>query len=500
MSNSKRNNLDTRILKTRILKFLQNSFDDFYEHTIAADKQGVLTWISESYWKFLGLTESPVGKHITEIIPNSYLPQVIASGKPVLLDVLYIRNQWVLVSAVPLINEKKQIEGAFAFVATDNPTSAKPLLAKYNRLQSEVRNSKHYQNERSSRYQLSQIAGQSEALRNVKHQIRQAARFDISVLITGETGTGKELFAHALHNLSDRADKPFVSINVAAIPDTLIEAEFFGVAPGAFTGAKKEGRPGKIEIAQDGTLFLDEIGDMPLTVQSKLLRVLQEKEFEKVGSNAVQQTNVRIVAATSRDLLQMVSKGEFRADLYYRLSAMPIHLPSLRERMEDIELLCERIIDECCERLGVATKELTEDAVQLLRSHNWPGNVRELYNVIERACIMNEKATQISGSSFRDIFTSNLIRHEELASTTSAPSFNLEKSNKTETRLTSGQLTLKEQIKLTERNAILNAIEACHGNRSLAAKKLGISRAALYQKLDSLGLNLPEKDEIKRLE
>lgn len=480
---------DTRILRTRILKFLQHSFDDFYEHTIAADKKGILTWMSESYCEFLGLKESPVGKHITDIIPNSYLPQVIASGKPVLLDVLYIRNQWVLVSAVPLLNEHKEVEGAFAFVATDTPSTAKPLLAKYNRLQSEVRNSKHYQSERSSRYQLSQIAGQSEALKTVKHQIRQAARFDISVLLTGETGTGKELFAHALHNLSDRADKPFVSINVAAIPDTLIEAEFFGVAPGAFTGAKKEGRPGKIEIAQDGTLFLDEIGDMPLPLQSKLLRVLQEKEFEKVGSNAVQATNVRIVAATSRDLLQMVSMGEFRADLYYRLSAMPIHLPTLRERMEDIELLSERILDECCERLGVATKELTEDALMLLRSHDWPGNVRELYNVIERACIMNEKASHISSKGFRDVFSNILIRHEELRPPKAlVPARTPEAVIQTDTDDTFTG-SLKEQIRQAERRAILHALRQCGGHKTRAAQQLGISRAALYQKLEILQIN-----------
>lgn len=483
--------VDTHILKTRTLKFLQHSFDDFYEHTIAADKHGILTWMSEGYWKFLGLTENPVGKHITDIIPNSYLPQVIASGKPVLLDVLYIRNQWVLVSAVPLLNEKKEIEGAFAFVATDNPSTAKPLLAKYNRLQSEVRQPTHTHTHRNSRYQLSQIAGQSEALRTVKHQIRQAARFDISVLLTGETGTGKELFAHALHNLSDRANNPFVSINVAAIPDTLIEAEFFGVAPGAFTGAKKEGRPGKIEIAQNGTLFLDEIGDMPLALQSKLLRVLQEKEFEKIGSNAVQKTNVRIVAATSRDLLHMVSVGEFRADLYYRLSAMPIHLPSLRERMEDIESLSERIIDECCERLGVSTKELTEDALILLRSHNWPGNVRELYNVIERACIMNEKATHISSKGFRDVFTSNLIRHEEfdLRKTHQQLPNNASSVGMPEKTAHDTRLSLKQHIQLAEHNAILHSLKECRGNRTQAAKLLGISRASLYKKMEALSIN-----------
>ncbi|KEA63985.1 Sigma-54 dependent transcriptional regulator [Marinobacterium lacunae] len=472
----------SKVVRERFFSYLQRAFETFYQDTIAVDRQGIINWISDDYCRFLGLSEPPLGRHITDVIPGSYVPQVLASGEPVLLDLLQIRNQWVLVSVIPLHNEAGEIEGAFGFVATDSRSGMKSLLEKYNLLQREVRNANRFRDARSARYQLSQIAGQSDAMRLVKEQIRQAARFDVSVLLTGETGTGKELFAHALHDLSARVDKPFVSINVAAIPETLIEAEFFGVAPGAFTGAKKEGRPGKLEIAADGTLFLDEIGDMPLALQSKLLRVLQEREFERVGSNEVQRTDVRIVAATSRNLLEMVESGEFRADLYYRLSAMPIHLPALRDRLSDLEALCERILDECCTRLGLSIKVLSGDALTLLGRHSWPGNVRELYNVLERACILNEKSSYIGASALTVLLpgvSTGTVgeRNAERYTQSLAPGNSMN---------TPG-LTLKERLRLAEQHAISGALEQTGGNRSEAAKVLGISRAALYQKLGRTG-------------
>ncbi len=470
-------------LREHFLSFLQRSFETFYQDTIAVDRNGIINWISDDYYQFLGLTESPLGKHITDVIPGSYMPQVLATGEPVMLDLLSIRNQWVLVSVIPLQNEAGEIEGAFGFVATDSRSGMKPLLEKYNLLQREVRNANRFREGRSARYQLSQIAGQSATMRQVKEQIRQTARFDVSVLLTGETGTGKELFAHALHELSLRAEKPFVSINVAAIPETLIEAEFFGVAPGAFTGAKKEGRPGKLEIAADGTLFLDEIGDMPLALQTKLLRVLQEREFERVGSNKVQHTDVRIVAATSRNLLEMVETGEFRADLYYRISAMPIQLPALRERLDDMEALSERILDECCVRLGLITKSLMPDALDLLRSHDWPGNVRELYNVLERTCILNEGASYIDSRAILPLLP-------QVGATRAPPSSARVMPSESAQAVNRGGFNLKQRIQSAEEEVIKEAIVACGGNRSEAARLLGISRASLYQKLGKLGLSL----------
>ncbi|WP_432698232.1 sigma-54 interaction domain-containing protein [Marinobacterium sp. YM272] len=466
-------------VRERFLSFLQRSFETFYQDTIAVDRHGIVNWISDDYYQFLGLTESPLGKHITDVIPGSYMPQVLATGEPVMLDMLSIRNQWVLVSVIPLHNEAGEIEGAFGFVATDSRSGMKPLLEKYNLLQREVRNAGRFRDSRSARYQLSQIAGQSSAMRQVKEQIRQTARFDVSVLLTGETGTGKELFAHALHGLSLRADKPFVSINVAAIPETLIEAEFFGVAPGAFTGAKKEGRAGKLEIAEDGTLFLDEIGDMPLALQSKLLRVLQEREYERVGSNQVQHTDVRIVAATSRDLQEMVETGEFRADLYYRISAMPIHLPALRERLDDLEALSERILDECSVRLGMVTKTLTPGAIALLSGYDWPGNVRELYNVLERACILNENASYLDEGALL-----TLLPAVSAARKTPGPAPVPVQALVAES---GGSLSLRDRLRIAEREAIQDALLQTGGNRSEAARLLGISRASLYQKLSRMG-------------
>ncbi|WP_151702239.1 sigma-54 interaction domain-containing protein [Nitrincola alkalilacustris] len=462
-------------VRKKALTFLAESFEAFYEYAIAVDQQGVISWISDGYMDFLGLEMSPVGHHITDIIPNSYLPHVVTSGKPVFLDLLYIRSQWVVVSAIPLQDERGNIVGGFAFVAIESASHMKPLLAKYNVLQSQIRDVSRQVPTRNVRYQLSQIAGRSEALRTIKHQIRQAARYDISVLLTGETGTGKELFAHALHDLSERSGKPFISINVAAIPESLIEAEFFGVAPGAYTGAQKEGRPGKFEIAEGGTLFLDEIGDMPLVLQAKLLRALQEREFERIGSNKVQKADVRIVAATSRDLGEMVDEGEFRADLYYRLNGMPIHLPPLRERISDIEMLSERILDECAGRLGLLPKELTSGALDLLCHHDWPGNVRELYNVLERACILSENDNLIDITKIQDLLGPRL----------SKPRPPVEKVPEKPVMPTPSQppRPLKTQLQEAEAAAIDEALCHTRGNRSEAARLLGISRAALYEKL-----------------
>ncbi|MFA7506457.1 MAG: sigma 54-interacting transcriptional regulator, partial [Burkholderiaceae bacterium] len=207
-----------------------------------------------------------------------------------------------------------------------------------------------------------------------------------TVLLVGETGTGKELVAQAIHAASARASRPFIAINVAAIPETLLESEFFGVAPGAFTGAERRGRDGKLALADTGTLFLDEIADMPLALQAKLLRVLQEREFEPLGSNRMRQVDIRVIAATSVDLGRRVEEGRFRSDLYYRLNVLPIPLPPLRERRADLEALCEYLLEQLGLEHEMLPKELDADALALLEAYPWPGNVRELRNVLERAC------------------------------------------------------------------------------------------------------------------
>jgi transcriptional regulator with PAS, ATPase and Fis domain len=324
---------------------------------------------------------------------------------------------------------------------------------------------------------MSQIIGRSDALQAVRKQVRQAARFDISVLLSGETGTGKELFAHALHELSARNTGPFISLNVAAVPENLIEAEFFGVAPGAYTGAAKNGRAGKFELAHGGTLFLDEIGDMPLDLQAKLLRVLQEQEFEPIGSNTLKRADVRIIAATSFNLLDMVENGRFRADLYYRLSAFPIHLPPLRARLTDIEALCESFLDQIALKLGIPAKTLSADALQLLSRHSWPGNIRELHNVIERACVLDD-SNEITAAGLLPF-----LRHAD----TAVPPITSAAPTNTPPPARQQPSTLAEATLAAERAAIIDALAYCHGHKTEAAKILGISRANLYEKLKKIG-------------
>lgn len=464
------------------VQMLAESFGTFYEHAIAVDTDHKITWISEGYLRFLGLDYEPLGEPITRHVTNSFMPRVVDTGKPVFLDLLYVREQWVIVSALPLQNETGDIVGGFGFVAMADNTSLGKLANKYNKLQKELDSvTSQLDLERRSKYRLSHIVGRSRELQGLKQKLRQVARFDISVLLTGETGTGKELFAHAIHQLSHRSHKPFVSLNVSAVPENLIEAEFFGVAPGAYTGASKAGRDGKLALARGGTLFLDEIGDMPANVQSKLLRVLQDQEFEAVGSNKVQKANVRIVAATSRDLQGMIRDGQFRADLFYRLNGMPIHLPALRERLEDIDLIAERILDELTSKLNLQLYFLTPEALGVLRMHIWPGNVRELRNVLERAIILSDNNPEIGADLIRELIGVDLqgnsvgAQEDRRSETQRVPDYQV-------------KVPLQDQMAAAERTILRQAIAGTNGNRKQAAEVLGISRASLYEKMRRLGV------------
>ncbi|HWI65305.1 MAG TPA: sigma 54-interacting transcriptional regulator [Symbiobacteriaceae bacterium] len=308
------------------------------------------------------------------------------------------------------------------------------------------------------RYTLADISGDSPAIRQARQALERAAAIDSSVLIRGETGTGKELFAQALHSLSKRAGGPFVAVNAAAIPETLLESELFGYAPGAFTGARREGQPGKFVKAEGGTLFLDEIGDLPLMLQAKLLRVIQEGEVEVVGG-ATRQADVRIVAATHRNLEEMVAAGTFRSDLYYRLNVVTLDLPPLRDRADDVEVLARRFLAELCKRYGRRQAVFGDDALAALRQYPWPGNVRELANVVERAFAF------AGGENVKAAHLPREIRPVEGPVSAPAPA--------------DQPLDLAQQ----ERVAIVRALEKTGGNKAKAAKLLGISRAGLYIKL-----------------
>jgi formate hydrogenlyase transcriptional activator len=319
------------------------------------------------------------------------------------------------------------------------------------------------------------IIGNSPALESVLEQVERVAPTDSTVLIQGETGTGKELIAHAIHNISSRCGRPFVRVNCAAIPLDLLESELFGHEKGAFTGAIAQ-KTGRFELADKGTLFLDEVGDIPPALQPKLLRVLQEQEFERLGSTRTHKVDVRLVAATHRDLTEMVNRGEFRSDLYYRLNVFPLVLPPLRERREDVPALVNHFVDICGRRIGREIERIPETTMTALASYQWPGNIRELQNLIERAVILSNDG----------VLPNPLPAVGTRTITTSAPA------------AAPPATTLKE----SERALILRTLESVGwviGGSKGAAAKLGLKRTTLIHKMQKLGIarpSLESEDEV----
>jgi formate hydrogenlyase transcriptional activator len=314
----------------------------------------------------------------------------------------------------------------------------------------------------SDERRFEQVIGNSPALESVLEQVERVASTDSTVLVHGETGTGKELIARAVHNLSSRCGRAFVKLNCAAIPLDLLESELFGHEKGAFTGAISQ-KIGRFEMADKGTLFLDEVGDIPPALQPKLLRVLQEQEFERLGSTRTHQVDVRLVAATNRDLAKMVKLGEFRIDLYYRLNVFPVTLPPLRERSEDIPALVAHFVDVYSRRMGKQIDEIPAETLSALSSYPWPGNIRELQNMIERAVILSNHGV-----------LPNPLPKEETQDAIIPPT----------------ATTLRD----SERTLILNALESVGwviGGRKGAAAKLGLKRTTLIHKMQKLGISRP---------
>jgi transcriptional regulator with GAF, ATPase, and Fis domain len=307
------------------------------------------------------------------------------------------------------------------------------------------------------------VIGNSPALEAVLEQVERVAPTDSTVLIQGETGTGKELIARAIHNLSSRCGRSFIKLNCAAIPLDLLESELFGHERGAFTGAIAQ-KIGRFELADKGTLFLDEVGDIPPALQPKLLRVLQEQEFERLGSGRTHQVDVRLVAATNRDLMEMVNRGEFRSDLYYRLNVFPVILPPLRARSEDIPALVTHFVEVCCRRMGKQIEHIPAATMDALTSYPWPGNIRELQNLIERAVILSDDG----------VLPNSLPTAGTQAVVVSSPD----------------ATTLKD----SERALILHTLQGVGwviGGPKGAAAKLGLKRTTLIHKMQKLGISRP---------
>ena len=475
-----------------ILELAARSMFDLFasasEGMLLVDREARVVWINDQYRRFLPALGFPreedfVGHAVSDVVQNTQMHQVLRSGKPILIDLLSNRAGTFVVSRIPLRDEAGEVIGALGIVLFDQAShNLQPLIAKFAQMQHDLHEAQRQladkkaasaHGSRQSRYTFASFVGTSPAAVEVKRQARRAAQSGSPVLLLGETGTGKELLAHAIHAASGRASGPFVSVNIAAVPDTLLEAEFFGVAPGAYTGAERKGRVGKFKLADGGTLFLDEIGDMPPGLQAKLLRALQEGEIEPLGSNQLVPFDARVVAATSRDLPALVATGQFREDLYYRLNVLPVRVPPLRERRGDIPALIEVLGEDMAHR-GSPPPELSASAVALLAAQQWRGNIRELRNVLEQAALRADSDRLDAGQM------ETLLRQSGLAQI--QPALPPEPAPPDASALLR---PLAEQVAELEQRAIAAAMQTTGGNKLAAARLLGISRATLYERLDA---------------
>ncbi|MHC8372295.1 sigma-54 interaction domain-containing protein [Pseudomonas sp. MDT1-85] len=466
--NTTENLKDYQRVRTLAIRSLFEIIEQSSEGTVIVDRDANIVWMNERYARRFGLDSAAgaIGRACESVIPGSLLRDVVRTGRPILLDMQDTPKEPLVVMRLPIHDVAGAVIGAIGFALFDELRSLSPMLKRYLSMQEELASTRSLLRARQTKYNFAHFIGTSAASLEVKRRARRSASAESPVLLLGETGTGKELLAQAIHGASPRAHKAFVSINSAAIPESLLEAEFFGTAPGAFTGADRKGRTGKLQIAQGGTLFLDEIGDMPLPLQSKLLRVLQEKEFEPVGSNEVIQSDVRVIAATSTDLEAAIKRGEFRADLYYRLNVLPIQVPPLRDRLDDLPALSEAILEELRSQ-----HELNPEALDLLGQHAWPGNIRELRNVLERAALLSDDL-MLNAADIRAAIGS-FTPVQRVAPPAIEPV---------------AHETFSEARERFDRQLIESALAQCGGKVIEAAARLGLGRSTLYKKMVALGI------------
>lgn len=438
-----------------------------YDGIAVVDPEGRITVVNNAFLEALDRPDDDVaGRPWSEVVPDLSLEPVL-SGRPVIGEVRTIQGRPCVVTQEPIERSGKRL-GAIIKIIWRQLDEWRALFRRLEQLEREL----HFYRGEWNRVRrpvsaFDRIVGADPKIERLKQEARLAAQTSSTILITGESGTGKELFAEAIHEESGRPGR-FVKVNCAAIPAELLESEFFGYVEGAFTGARRGGKPGKFELADGGTLFLDEIGDMPLYLQAKLLRVLQEQAFERVGDVRTRRVDVRIIAATHRDLRQMVREGAFREDLYYRIHVVHLAIPPLRERMGDLPMLCEYLIQKLNQKLNRHVIGITPRALEVLQAYSWPGNVRQLENVLERAMNMGVDGWIEPGHLPEEIRAGAV---EGSAGGPNGPKTPARRSRES-----------------WERDWILEALQESGGNRSKAAQLLGISRSTLYQKLRKYGI------------
>ncbi len=432
------------------------------------DTEGKLVYINRQCADYIKVDqEKSIGKDINQVFPPSKMKELLQGDKNINTEFYFYEGR-MSVSNQSQIRKDGKVIGVLEYDVIQDIDSLDELLEKY---AVSLRDEMKYYREQFrklslTKYSIDNIIGNSKVIQDLVKQIKFAAATSSTVVITGETGTGKELVAHAIHNLSGRAFGKFIKINAASFPESLAESEFFGYEEGAFTGAKKGGKKGKFELANDGTLFIDEINQMPLNLQPKILRALQEHEIDRVGGEDSIKINARIIAATNEDLAKLVKEGKFREDLFYRLNVFPIHVPPLRERLEDLPELVAVRVEQLNQELGKSVTTVDPSVHRLLKNYNWPGNIRELFNVVEKA--MNFVEGSVLQSEHFDFVTNvNRIELNEIASM---------------------ERPIDAIRNQAEKQLISQVLEMFDGNKTKAAQYLKIPRPLLYQKIKRLNL------------
>ncbi|MBY4596865.1 sigma 54-interacting transcriptional regulator [Ottowia caeni] len=456
-----------------------------FEALAVVDRNAIIRYMSPVHERFFGLKAGAgIGRHTTEVIENSQLHNVVETGKSEIGLLHEMRGVTRVVTRHPIRNTNGELVGAIGQVMFKGPEQLQALSNEVLKLKSEVA---YYRRElsdlRNRSYGLEQMVGDSTAMLRLKQQIIKVAPLDVPVLLTGESGTGKELAAHAIHKLSPRRDETMVMVNAAALPSTLVESELFGYEAGSFTGAERKGRKGKIEQADGGSLFFDEVGDMPADVQVKLLRVLQDGSFQRVGGSDLRHSNFRLISASNRNFQAMIADGSFRLDLFYRIGGVTIRLPALRERPEDIPLLVNLALQQFADRHRQRAKRVSEEAIVFLQSQLWPGNVRQLMHTLERAAIFSE-GDVIQPSDFGILGADPTPDLPDTAFSQSEVSASALESTPR------GGMQVRSAVEQVEEQLIRQALAKFSGNKKRVATELGISRSYLYKRLAQMGLGV----------
>ncbi|MBQ4649087.1 MAG: sigma 54-interacting transcriptional regulator [Firmicutes bacterium] len=450
---------------------MDTAIDSFY-HVIIIDKFGYIVYINNTYAHFLGKEKQDVlGLKVEEVIPRTKLYETLHSGEPSLGSLFeYEDGRSLVYNRFPIKSPYGEILGVIGLSSLNATEAVNSLYKEIQALKtSNILFEKQLKGLSEAPSVFDNIVGISPKIIEIKKILSRVTNSRMPILLTGETGCGKEVFATAIHNASMRKDAPFVKVNCAAIPRELLESELFGYETSTFSGAIKGGKAGKFELANGGSILLDEIEELPLDLQPKLLRVLQEYEVERIGSVKAIPLNVQVICCSNQDLYKMTAEKKFREDLLYRINVMEIQIPPLRERPEDIPLLCETIIEKINHKYKLDIAGINSEALEYLAGYSWPGNVRELEHVLERACVLAE-----GGVLLREDF--DFFEEKRRAGQVA------------ETVISSSSDNFFQNKGIAEKQLIEDAIAKCGGNRTEAAKLLGISRSLLYSKIQKYGI------------